>query len=209
MDKKNILLAIGGVAATFIFLFFVYKLTNTPAKTEFPEINVVKPEDHKKWNAKSKNILVEYSDYECPACNSLHNFLKELEKTATPDAQLVFRYFPLYQIHPQAFNAAYAAEAASIQDRFWEMSDLLFSNQAQWSKLTQPESYFIDLAKKLNLNLDKFKFDMSSQAVKDRVQSDLSEGEKIGINSTPSLFLNGKKVDVTNNDELKKIILAL
>jgi len=209
MNTKNILIVTGSIIATFIFLFFVYKLTNTPIKIEFPEINIVKTQDHKKWSAQSKNILVEYSDLECPACSNLHNFLNELEKTATPNAQLVYRHFPLYQIHPKSFNASYAAEAASIQGKFWEMSDLLFDNQAQWSKLANPESFFVDLAKQLNLDLDKFKIDIASQSVKDRVQSDLSEGEKIGINSTPSLFLNGKKVDVKSNEELKKIILSL
>ncbi len=209
MNLKNILIAAGSIITIFVFLFFIYKLTNSPIKTEFPEINIVKTQDHKKWNLQSKNIIVEYSDYVCPACNSLHSFLNELEKTATPNAQLVFRHFPLYQIHPESSNAAYAAEAAFIQGKFWEMSDLIFDNQAEWNKLTQPESYFINLAKKLSLDLDKFKKDMASQAVKDRVQSDLSEGEKIGINSTPSLFLNGKKVEVNSNEELKKLLFSL
>lgn len=209
MNQKNILIAVGSIIATFALLFIIYKFTNAPVRTEFPEINVVKTQDHKKWNIQSKNILVEYSDFECLACRNLHNFLNELEKTATPNAQLVFRHFPLYQIHPESLNAAYAAEAASTQGKFWEMSDLLFNKQAEWSKLIQPESYFFDLAKQLNLDLEKFKKDMASQSVKNRIQSDLSEGEKIGINSTPSLFLNGKKVDVASNEELKKIILSL
>ena len=209
MNLKNILIAVGSIIATFVLLFIIYKFTNAPVRTEFPEINVVKTQDHKKWNTKSKNILVEYSDFECPACASFHNFLKEMDKTATPNAQLVFRHFPLYQVHPVSFNAAYAAEAASIQGKFWEMSDLIFDNQAEWNKFTQPESYFINLAKKLSLDLNKFKIDMTSQAVKDRVQTDLSEGEKIGINSTPSLFLNGKKVEVNNNEKLKKLLFSL
>jgi len=206
MNLKNILIAVGSIITTFVLLFIIYKFTNAPVRTEFPEINIVKTQDHKKWNLQSKNIIVEYSDYVCPACNSLHSFLNEMGKTATPDAQLVFRHFPLYQVHPVSFNAAYAAEAASIQDKFWEMSDLLFNNQAEWSKLAQPEPYFINLAKKLNLNLDKFKKDMISQAVKDRVQTDLSEGEKIGINSTPSFFLNGKRIEVNNIEELKTLL---
>lgn len=212
MDKlnpKNIFIGIGAVIATFIFLFVVYKLTNTPIQTDFPEINVIRTQDHVKWNPKSKNILVEYSDLECPACNALHSFLNELEKTTTPNAQLVFRYFPLYQIHPEAFNAAYAAESASHQGKFWKMAELLFDSQDSWSKLGDPTSYFVDLAKKLGLDLNKFKADMTSQAVKDRIQSDLSEGEKIGINSTPTLFLNGKRVTVNGNDELKKLLLSL
>ena len=81
MNTKNILITIGSIVVLFIFLFFAYKITNTPVQTYFPEINVVKTQDHVKWDTKSKNILVEYSDYECPACSNLHNFLNELEKT--------------------------------------------------------------------------------------------------------------------------------
>ena len=209
MNKKNIFITIGGIVATFVFLFVVYKLTNTPVRTEFPEINVIKTQDHIRWNTKSKNIFVEYSDYQCPACRNLHNFLNELEKTATPNATLVFRYFPLFQIHPFAMQAAYAAEAAGLQNKYWEMNDLLFNSQDSWSKLGDPTNYFIDLAKQLKLDSDKFKKDIVSQSVKDRIQSDLSEGEKIGVNSTPSLFLNGKKVDVKNNEELKKLLFSL
>lgn len=206
MNLKNILIVSGSIIATFVLLFIIYKFTNTPVVTDFPELKITKITDHKKWNTQSKNILIEYSDFECPACTSFHTFLKEIEKTATPDAQLVFRHFPLYQIHPESLNAAYAVEAASTQGKFWEMSDLLFDNQTEWSKLAQPEPYFINLAKKLSLDLDKFKKDIASQAVKDRVKNDLSEGEKIGINSTPSFFLNGKKVEVKNTEELKTLL---
>lgn len=209
MNLKNILIAAGSIIATFVLLFIIYKFTNAPVVTEFPEINVIKTQDHIKWNTKSKNILVEYSDLECPACHNLHTFLNEMEKTATPNATLVFRYFPLFQIHPLALQAAYAAEAAGLQNKYWEMTDLLFDNQTEWSKLGDPTNYFVELAKKLNLDLNKFKTNMVSQSVKDRVQTDLSEGEKIGINSTPSLFLNGKKVEVKSNEELKTLLKNL
>lgn len=210
INTKNILIAIGAVFATFIFLFVVYKLTNTPVPTSFPEINVIRSNDHIKWKNNSKNILVEYSDFECPACRDRHNFLNEFEKTATPNATLVLRNFPLYQIHPMAEKAAYAAEAAGLQNKYWEMGDLLFNTQDSWSVLGDPTNYFIDLAKKLNLDIEKFKTDSNSQAVKNKVDADIAEGNKAGIDSTPTFFLNGEKLDnITSLDQFSKLLKSL
>jgi len=210
INIKNILVAIGAIITTFIFLFFVYKLTNAPVQTLFPEIDKIRASDHVKWKLNSKNILVEYSDFECPACRDRHNFLNEFEKTATPNATLVLKNFPLFQVHPLAEKAAYAAEAAGLQNKYWEMSDLLFNNQDSWSTLGDPTNYFIDLAKKLNLDINKFKTDSNSQIVKDKVDADLTEGNKIGINATPTFFLNGQKLDnITSLDQFTKLLKSL
>jgi protein-disulfide isomerase len=209
MNTKNILIGVGALIVTFGLLFFAYKLTNVPAKAEFPEINVIKKTDNVRWNKDSKNILVEYSDLQCPACKEFYSFLKDLEKTATPNAALVFRHFPLYQIHPNAFSASYAAEAAGLQDKFWEMESALYEKQSEWSALPSPKDYFVKLAGSLELDVEKFKKDLDSQAVKDRVQVDVSEAEGIGVNSTPSFFLNGRIVNVASMEEFKQLILSL
>lgn len=195
--------------AVFIFLFFAYKLTNVPQRVEYPEINEIRKTDHVKWNKESKNILVEYSDLQCPACRSFNSFLLELEKNATPNASLVFRHFPLYQIHPNAFAASYAAEAAGKQDKFWEMESALYEKQSEWSTSQNPTEYFVELAKELGLDVEQFEKDLGSQNVKDRVQIDLVEAEKIGVNSTPTFFLNGVKVNVSTLDEFKEQLMSL
>jgi len=210
MNSKNILITIGSITGIFILLFFIYKLLNTPIQSEFPEINTIKVDDQTRWDKNSKNILIEYSDFECPACADRHSFLKELEKEATPNAVLVFRNFPLYQIHKNALSASYAAEAAGYQQKYWEMNSLLFENQDKWNNLTDPQDFYISLAKQLNLNLDQFKKDMNSKTVKDKVQADLNEAEKIGLNSTPTFFLNGKKLDdIKTLDEFKSLLKSL
>lgn len=215
MNTKNILIWIGGIAATFILLFFAYKLTAGPQKTEFPELNQVRKDDHVKWSKESKNILVEYSDIQCPACKGFYDVLKTFESSGSADfvitqkTTLVFRHYPLYQLHKNAFVAAYAAEAAGLQGKFWEMVDLQFSKQTQWSSLPDPTNFFVDLAKGLKLDVEKFKKDVASSEVKNKVQANLTEGESIGVNATPTFFLNGKRVNARSIDEFKNLLKSL
>lgn len=207
MNTKNILIWTGAVVGTFVVLFFVYKLVAGPQKTEFPEINQVRKNDQIKWSkSKDSNILIEYSDLQCPACKGFHDILKTFEPK---NVTLVFRHFPLYSIHKNAMTAAYAAEAAGLQGKFWEMVDVQFSKQSEWSILSNPKDYFVNVAKSLKLDTEKFKKDMDSEIVKNKVQADLTEGESIGINATPTFFLNGKKVNVNTFDEFKNLLNSL
>jgi len=215
MNPKNILIWSGAIIATFILLFFAYKLTSAHVQTDFSEITKVRASDHTKWSKDNKNVLVEYSDFQCPACKSFHEVLKSFEASSSPDfaitqkITLIFRYYPLYQIHKNSLNAAYAAEAAGLQGKFWEMGNKLFEKQDSWRSLSDPKNYFFNLASELKLDLVKFQKDLHSQSVKDKVQNDLSQGEKIGINETPTFFLNGKKVEVNNLNEFKQLLISL
>lgn len=216
MNAKTIGWGIAGAIITFVLLFFVYKVISGPAKTEFPEINQVRTSDHPKWSKENKNILVEYSDLQCPACKSFHETLKAFESSSSPDfsitqkVTMIYRHYPLYQIHKNAIIAAYADESAGIQGKFWEMQDLLFEKQSEWSVLSDPKDFFANLAKELKLDSEKFKKDMDSEAVKNIVQSDMSEGDRIKVNSTPTFFLNGKKLDqIRSIDEFKNLLKSL
>lgn len=210
MNTKNIVIGIGSFIALFVVLFFAYKLTNSAVPpTNYSQVNKIKTTDHVKWKADSKNILVEYSDLQCPACKGFYDFFKELEKTATPNAALVFRHFPLLSIHQNSFAAATAAEAASTQGKFWEMEKVLFEKQTEWSSLPNPNDYFVNLATSIKLDADKFQEDLVSQAVKDRVQQDLAEANSIGLNATPTFVLNGQKVEVSTMEEFKQLLLSL
>ena len=211
MNVKNAMIGLGAILGLFLILFVAYKLTNTPPAD--PKIiesaTKVKSTDNVKWNLKSDNVLIEYSDLQCPSCRSFNTFLKEIEKTATPNAAFVFRNFPLAQLHPNAYTASYAAQAAALQGKFWEMEDALYEKQPEWSGLPNPRDYFIKLASDLKLDAEKFQKDMDSTEVRDKVQADLTEGESIGVNSTPSLYLNGNKVQVKTFEEFKDLLLSL
>ena len=216
MNKNTVIIAIVSIIGTFLLLFGVYKLVNQPVQTDFPQARQLKTNDHIKWASGRKNILVEYSDLQCPSCKGAHDFLKTVEASRSADFDItkkvtfVFRYFPLYQIHDKAYLSAYAAEAAGIQGKFWEMTDLLFTNQQVWSIGGDPlKEYFLKYAEELKLNVDQFSKDIGSSKIKDRVNQDLLEAEQMGIDSTPTFFLNGKKIEVSLFDELKKMLREL
>lgn len=216
MNKNTIIISIVFVLGTFVLLFGVYKLINQPVQTDFPQAKQLKANDHTKWSSDKKNILIEYSDFQCPACKNAHNILKTIEASGSADFEIakkvtfVYRHFPLSQIHNKANVAAYAAEAAGKQGKFWEMTDVLFDNQQTWKESNNPQQKdFINYAKELGLDLEKFKRDIDSSEVKNKVAEDLKEAEQMGINSTPTFFLNGQKVNVNSFDEFKILLKNL
>jgi len=216
MNKNTIIISIISVLGTFVLLFGVYKLANQPVQTDFPQVKQLKANDHTKWSSDKKNLLIEYSDFQCPACKNAHSILRDIEASGSADFSItkkvtfIYRHFPLFQIHNKANVAAYAAEAAGIQDKFWEMTDLLFDNQQTWKESNNPQQEdFVNYAKELKLDLEKFKKDSDSSEVKNKVAEDLKEAEQMGVNSTPTFFLNGQKVNVNNFNEFKTLLKNL
>ena len=143
-----------------------------------------------------KNVtLVEYGDYQCPACAGYYPLIKQLVETYKSDIQFQFRNFPLQQIHQNARAAARAAEAASKQGKFWEMHDLLYEQQSSWQESTAANTIFEQYAKQLGLNVDQYKKDFASGEVNETINADFNEGTRLGVESTPTFFLQGKKLD--------------
>jgi protein-disulfide isomerase len=137
--------------------------------------------------------LVEYGDFQCPACGSYHPLLKQLEGEFGDRVQFIYRHFPLKRIHPFAGLAARASEAAGIQGKFWEMHDLLFENQSIWSR-GNAEDAFLSYAQELELDISEFEIYLDSDEADDAVEADFDGGVKSGVNSTPSFFVNGQKI---------------
>lgn len=150
--------------------------------------------DQTKGNKKSKIELIEYSDFQCPACSYYHPYLKQIVEEFSGQIRFAYRHFPLSQ-HQNAELAAKAAEAAGKQNKFWEMHDLLFENQSMWSASNKAGDIFAALAASLNLDVNKFNADINSQEIKDKVANDLQSGLSIGVNATPTFILNGQKLD--------------
>jgi protein-disulfide isomerase len=142
--------------------------------------------------------LVEYGDYECPFCGQYFPTVKQVQTEFNDQMTFQFRNFPLVSIHQNAFAAARAAEAAAIQNKFWEMHDLLYANQNQWSGASDPTPFFDQYAQELGMNLTKFKADYASSKVNDLINADTAEGTKLNIQGTPAFFLDGKQVQVGN-----------
>ena len=152
--------------------------------------------------------LVEFGDYECPACGVYSPFVQQLLTDFAGKFNYVFRNYPLTQ-HKNAPISSYAVEAAGLQGKFWEMHEKVYAGQNDWANLSDPTSVFLGYAKDLNLDLTKFTADMNSQAVKDKVQSDFNDGNTIGITQTPTFYLNGQNINLSGTyDQLKTLIQA-
>lgn len=162
-------------------------------------------------NKDAKVTLVEYSDFQCPACKAFEDIVKQLQESySAEDLKIVYRHFPLRSIHPNADLAAQAAEAAGEEGKFWEMKDLLFKNQAEWSKEKDPRGLFGAYAKSLGLDVAEFDEDLLPEDdSKERVEKDYQSGVALGVNSTPTFILNGVVLKNPQNlDEFKKLIDA-
>ena len=108
--------------------------------------------------------------------------------------QFIYRHFPLRQTHRNAELASRVAEAAGRQDKFWEMHDMIFANQTEWSDQRNAKNLFLQYAASLNLDVKKFEDDIDAKEIKDKVQNDYQSGVKFRVNSTPTFFLDGKKL---------------
>ena len=148
------------------------------------------PEDHIQGSHDAPVTLVEYGDFECPHCGRAYPIVKEIQHALGDDVRFVFRHFPLTQLHPRAQAAAQAAKAASRQEKFWEMYDLLFENQ----EALEPED-LLGHAEDLELDRGKFSEDFQDSAVIQHVHQDFIGGVRSGVSGTPTFFINGVRYD--------------
>ena len=154
---------------------------------------------HIRGNPNAQVTLEEFGDFQCPPCGSFAGFAEELLKEYDSRLRIVFRHFPL-TAHEHAREASLAAEAAGIQGRFWEMHDLLYREQAAWSKAPNARELFESYAGTIGLNVDQFKKDMDGEQAKARVDSDHARAESLEIKVTPSLYINGQPVDAKDKN---------
>ena len=153
-------------------------------------VPAVNSNDHSFGNPAAPLELVEYGDYECPYCGLAYPIVKVIQRKLGSEMKFVFRNFPLSKIHAHAFSAAVATEAAGLQDKFWEMHDLIFQNQ----KALDVENIF-RFARAIGIDLERFKNDIEQKTLIDKVEKDFESGLRSGVNRTPTFFINGKKYD--------------
>ena len=188
--------------AVFVFIIIGLASVNSGGQT------APTADDWIKGNPGAKVYLIEYSDLQCPACRAYWPLIKQVESEFANDIKIIYRHFPLTTIHKNAQLAAQAAEAAGLQGKFWEMHDLLFEKQLDWSNLSNVSEKFTEYAGQLGLNVEKFKNDLNSDTVKDEVREDVATGNKAQVRGTPSFYLQGKKItNPQSYDELRQLIL--
>ena len=143
----------------------------------------------------AKIMLLEYSDFQCPACKAYEPLVKKVLEEYSDEVFLVYRHFPLRQTHENAQLSAQAAEAAGKQQKFWEMHDLLFIKQEEWAEEKDFSVKLKSYAEVLELNVDQFEKDLESDEGKRKIDEDYASGLKFNVNATPTFFLNGKKLE--------------
>jgi len=137
--------------------------------------------------------VIEYSDFQCPFCAEYAKIMKTLREKYEDRVQFVFRFFPLAN-HPYATVTAKAAYAASLQGKFWEMHDLLFENQKEWSDSADPRPYIDSYARSLGLDMKQFHADMDDQSTVDFIAKQADEGNQAGVTHTPWFVIGGQVV---------------
>lgn len=146
--------------------------------------------DHIIGKSTAPVTIVEYGDYECPHCQRAHFMLQELMTQLSDQARLVFRNFPLGEIHPHAARAAEAAECAGAQGKFWDMHNTLFENQQSLE-----DEDLVGYAAEIGLDLERFQLELFNGMHRPRVREDFIGGVHSGVNGTPTFFINGDRHD--------------
>ena len=185
---------------------FIWYVSSQPV-VPLSELLSLKADDWIEGNKDSKVIIVEYLDFECEACGAYYPLVKRLSEEYGDKVAFVTRYFPLPG-HRNSITSALAVESAGKQGKYWEMYDIVFENQSAWGEkqITEP-TIFKGYAQQLGLDMEKFNKDVVSKEVKGRINRDKSDGIKLNIQSTPTFFLNGKKIENPRGYEaFKKII---
>jgi protein-disulfide isomerase len=146
--------------------------------------------DHVDGRPDAPVTLVEYGDYQCPVCGAAYPIVNSVREVTADRLRFVYRHFPLSQMHPDAFRAAEAAEAAHAQGKFWEMHDMLFENQRALTYL-----FLLRYAAAIGLDVERFESDIASGTFGEKIQQDFLGGVKSGVNGTPTFFINGVRHD--------------
>ena len=148
----------------------------------------VGPEDNIAGDDQAPITLVEYGDYQCPHCGRAYPILKKIQEDLGKSLRFVFRNFPLQQIHPRAFTAAVATQAAARQQAYWQMHDIIFENQDALS-----HADLLRYAKQFSLDVEKFEKDLADKRLHEKVENDFESGILSGVNGTPTFFINGTR----------------
>ncbi|MDD5084146.1 MAG: thioredoxin domain-containing protein [Candidatus Moranbacteria bacterium] len=204
---KTYALIAGGLLLFGLLVFGLEKLASQDEDLRTVTTQATAADTKIQGKAEAPVTLIEYSDFQCPACAAYAPLVKNLGQDFPDTLKIVYRYFPLTSIHKNATISAKAAEAAHRQGKFWEMQELLFQHQNDWAKSENPTDSFQSYAQAIGLNIDQFNADMQDASIIDPIKSDEAMGSEANIPGTPSFFLNGKKIENPEDYEaFKKLI---
>lgn len=185
---------IGTIVVLVVFSFAYYFYVMSKGESAGTASVTVSEQDHVRGTLGAKVTLVEFGDFQCPACGAYETVVRKVLADNAGSVAFVFKHFPLTQNHQNAFLAAKASEAAALQGRFWEMHDMLYDNQTEWGSALNARDMMIGYATKLGLDVAKFTQDLSNEAIEKKIVAEYKEGSSLGVQGTPTFFLNGKMI---------------
>lgn len=218
---RNKIFLVASLATALIVgggIFLMSKPTNSTTQSSSIDSSVLVPQDSYKTSGfangqylaaseSAKITIVEFGDYVCPACGLYAPYIKKILSDYAGKVNYVFRNYPL-SYHTNAPLASYAALAAGLQGKYWEMHDKLYSRQSEWTDSNDAKNIFINYANELGLNKDQFAIDIDSQIIKDFVLRDKNDGDKVALKGTPTFFLNGNELSVESFEKLELSVAA-
>jgi protein-disulfide isomerase len=190
-----------GVIAAVVLLSRQSSSNSTPAQNTTSSTNQTQrmtpqpgaPNPYTRGMPTARVTVEEFSDFQCPACGGFEPGLRRVMNDYGDRVQFIFRNYPL-PMHKYAFLAARAAEAAGVQGKFWEMHDLIYDNQKEWSDSMEPRVQFESYATRLGLDVQRYKADMERQEIAERIKADYVRGTSVGVGGTPTVYLNGRQL---------------
>ncbi len=189
------------------FIGFFWLSSDKEAAETADTSSTVAPPTHLVGKQDAAVKLVEYSDFQCPACGSYYPMVEEVIEKYKDRISFEYRHYPLITVHRNALAAARASEAAGKQGKFWEMYRLLFTNQSEWSESDDSRIVFENYAKQLGLELETYNADFASSETNDSINASIREFNKLGLpKSTPTFLLNGKKIQPRDLEDFSRLI---
>ncbi len=198
---------VAGLVLIIIALFAYYFYAMSSGQVQTVKEVVVSDTDHVRGASAGTVTLVEFGDFQCPACAAYEPLVRQITEDNAANLKVVFRHFPLTAIHQNALLSAKASEAAALQGKFWEMHDMLYDHQKEWGSSLSARDFMLSYAKALNLDEAKFSSDLNSKAVEEKILAEYQEGVRLGVQGTPTFFVNGKQIENPSSVEaFNKII---
>lgn len=191
--KNTIILLIA-----LLVVFFAWSNISKMMKADDPVDVAVTNYDHVIGKADAKVTVIEFADFQCPACAAFEEVINPIMTEYADRVRFVFKHFPLTQIHKNAMNAAIVAEAAGVQGKFWEAKKLIYEKQTEWSSALDAKEKLVTYMATLGLDIAKLNQDMASEDVKSRVMNNLKEATSLQLPGTPSIIIDGIKVNTSN-----------
>ncbi|SRR5258708_1530248 len=212
-EQKKLLTKIGWITGSIIAIIVAFwaiiQFTGSSQDSSklITKIPQVTNNDLQTGPKNSKVTVLEYADFQCPGCGAYHPIVKKILQDFNGKIHFIYRTFPLTNVHQNALVSAEAAVAAGDQGKFWQMHDMLFEHQSDWAMTQNPQSIFDGYAEKLGLNLEQFHKDSTDPKTKKFIMDEENAGLSVGINSTPTFFINGKQIESPQSyDAFKQVI---